>query len=71
MLPRAGRYTVIPRAHGGLVSQLDPVALPTSDAPVLNIANVLTLLRFLLVPVFAWFLLTDSGHDRTWRVGRF
>jgi CDP-diacylglycerol--glycerol-3-phosphate 3-phosphatidyltransferase len=50
------------------VSDLDPVAAPPSDAPILNVANLLTLLRLLLVPVFAWSLLTYSGHDRTWRV---
>jgi CDP-diacylglycerol--glycerol-3-phosphate 3-phosphatidyltransferase len=49
------------------VSDLDPAAAPPSGAPVLNIANLLTLLRCFLVPVFAWSLLTDSGHDRGWR----
>jgi CDP-diacylglycerol--glycerol-3-phosphate 3-phosphatidyltransferase len=50
------------------VSELDPVAAPTGGAPLLNVANALTLLRLLLVPVFAWTLLIDSGDDRTWRI---
>jgi CDP-diacylglycerol--glycerol-3-phosphate 3-phosphatidyltransferase len=50
------------------MSQTDPVATPVGNAPVLNVANLLTLLRLLLVPLFAWTLLTDSGHNRTWRV---
>jgi len=50
------------------MSNLDPVASPPSDAPVLNVANLLTLLRLLLVPVFAWFLFSHGGHDPTWRV---
>lgn len=32
-----------------------------------NIANVLTTLRIVLVPVFAWALLHDGGDDPTWR----
>ena len=34
---------------------------PAPQAPLLNIANVLTMLRILLVPVFVWFLLLDSS----------
>ncbi|MGH3344456.1 MAG: CDP-diacylglycerol--glycerol-3-phosphate 3-phosphatidyltransferase [Carbonactinosporaceae bacterium] len=33
-----------------------------------NLANGLTLLRFLLVPVFAIALFQESGHDTGWRV---
>ena len=50
------------------MSHLDPVAAPSSDAPVVNVANMLTLLRLLLVPFFAWCLLNDSGDNRTWRI---
>lgn len=32
-----------------------------------NIANVLTTLRIVLVPVFAWALLHDDGNSTTWR----
>ncbi len=37
-------------------------------APVGNVANALTVLRLLLVPVFAVLLLHDSGTDAAWRV---
>jgi CDP-diacylglycerol--glycerol-3-phosphate 3-phosphatidyltransferase len=33
-----------------------------------NVANQLTVLRLLLVPVFAWLLLHDGGADDAWRV---
>jgi CDP-diacylglycerol---glycerol-3-phosphate 3-phosphatidyltransferase len=47
----------------------DPLALPV-DARVSNwnIANQLTVLRLLLVPVFAWLLLHDEGSQVRWRV---
>jgi CDP-diacylglycerol--glycerol-3-phosphate 3-phosphatidyltransferase len=32
-----------------------------------NVANALTVLRLLLVPVFGWLLLTDSGSNATFR----
>jgi CDP-diacylglycerol--glycerol-3-phosphate 3-phosphatidyltransferase len=50
------------------MSDLDPVATTPGDAPILNIANVVTLVRLLLVPVFAWTLFVDSGDNDTWRV---
>lgn len=36
-------------------------------APNLNIANVLTTLRIVMVPFFAWALLHDGGDSPTWR----
>jgi CDP-diacylglycerol--glycerol-3-phosphate 3-phosphatidyltransferase len=50
------------------VSNVDPVAAPPSGAPVVNVANLLTLSRFLLVPLFAWCLLAQGGDDPAWRV---
>jgi len=46
---------------------------PASEAraatpPLVNIANALTVLRLLLVPVFAVLLLADSGQTTSWRV---
>ncbi len=35
--------------------------------PVLNIANVLTVVRILMVPFFVWFLLLDDGRDGLFR----
>nr|WP_229686034.1 CDP-diacylglycerol--glycerol-3-phosphate 3-phosphatidyltransferase [Longimycelium tulufanense] len=37
-------------------------------APLLNIANVLTLTRLLLVPVFLLTLFAEGGHDPVWRL---
>ncbi len=36
-----------------------------------NIANALTVLRILMVPVFAWLLLAESGDDTVYRVAAF
>lgn len=41
------------------------------DAPLLNVANALTVLRLLLVPVFVVALLTADGRDLWWRLGAF
>ncbi|GAY09380.1 CDP-diacylglycerol--glycerol-3-phosphate 3-phosphatidyltransferase [Pseudonocardia sp. N23] len=44
---------------------------PPADAaspPVLNIANVLTVVRLLLVPVFLVVLFVDDGHSVAWRL---
>ena len=43
-----------------------PVAARVSN---LNIANQLTILRLLLVPVFAVALLWDDGNSQGWRIG--
>ena len=40
-------------------------------APLLNIANALTVLRLLLVPVFVVVLFTDGGADTRWRLAAF
>ncbi len=39
----------------------------TDRVPNLNIANVLTVLRIVLVPFFAWALLQDDGDSTGWR----
>jgi len=46
----------------------DPAATPPQTARVVNIANGLTLLRLLLVPVFAYALFQQDGQDTAWRV---
>lgn len=48
-----------PTATSPEPSSAPPVAVP---AGVLNIANVLTMVRILLVPVFGWFLLALPHH---------
>ncbi len=45
----------------------DPVAAPLSPASAWNIANALTVLRLLLVPVFVLALFADGGHTDGWR----
>jgi CDP-diacylglycerol--glycerol-3-phosphate 3-phosphatidyltransferase len=40
---------------------------PSPTAPTLNIANVLTVFRLLLVPVFLLALLTEDGTSDGWR----
>ena len=41
------------------------------QAPVLNIANVLTVLRIVLVPVFVAVFFTAGADEPWWRVGAF
>ncbi len=46
----------------------DHVGDPVSSPSVVNVPNGLTVLRLLLVPVFAWLLLRDGGDDSASRV---
>jgi CDP-diacylglycerol--glycerol-3-phosphate 3-phosphatidyltransferase len=46
----------------------DPIAEAPSAASLWNIANALTMLRLLLVPVFAVVLVHDDGHQTAWRI---
>jgi CDP-diacylglycerol---glycerol-3-phosphate 3-phosphatidyltransferase len=47
----------------------DPLADPVAPrASSWNIANYLTVLRLLLVPVFGWALLHDEGTQDSWRI---
>ena len=46
----------------------DPINDPVNTVSDWNIANALTLLRILLVPVFAVVLFTDGGHHSGWRI---
>ncbi|MFI9817181.1 CDP-diacylglycerol--glycerol-3-phosphate 3-phosphatidyltransferase [Saccharothrix variisporea] len=39
--------------------------------PVLNIANVLTMSRLVLVPVFLYLLFAEGGHSYWWRLSAF
>ncbi|MFD5179613.1 CDP-diacylglycerol--glycerol-3-phosphate 3-phosphatidyltransferase [Nocardia sp. NPDC058379] len=38
------------------------------QVPVLNIANVLTIARIVLVPLFVLALFAEGGHDTRWRI---
>ncbi|WP_309230305.1 CDP-diacylglycerol--glycerol-3-phosphate 3-phosphatidyltransferase, partial [Dietzia sp. DQ12-76] len=44
---------------------------PGAEVPLLNIANVLTVLRILLVPVFVVLFFVSDAQDPWWRVGAF
>jgi CDP-diacylglycerol---glycerol-3-phosphate 3-phosphatidyltransferase len=46
----------------------DPAATPPQTARLLNIANAITILRLLLVPVFAVALVHQDGADTGWRI---
>ncbi len=48
--------------------QTDPLA---PRVPVANIANVLTGVRLVLVPVFLVFLFLGDGHETFWRIAAF
>jgi CDP-diacylglycerol--glycerol-3-phosphate 3-phosphatidyltransferase len=47
-----------------------PAAVTATAAPVpiLNLANILTLSRLVLVPVFLFALFADGGHQTLWRL---
>jgi CDP-diacylglycerol---glycerol-3-phosphate 3-phosphatidyltransferase len=49
----------------------DPAATPPQTARVANVANGLTLVRLLLVPVFGWALVQEDGTDTRWRLIAF
>jgi CDP-diacylglycerol--glycerol-3-phosphate 3-phosphatidyltransferase len=49
----------------------DQMGDPVSGAPTVNIANGLTLLRLLLVPLFVAFLIGHGGHSSGWREWAF
>ena len=46
----------------------DHVGDPVQSPSILNVPNALTILRLLLVPVFAWLLLREAGDDTASRV---
>lgn len=54
-----------------MVEAQESVADGSSEASAWNIANVVTMFRILLVPVFAVALLHDDGQDTAWRLGAF
>lgn len=59
-LPESARAAVAPKP--------DPAAVPATTVKVVNIANALTLLRLVMVPVFVVLLINDGGHSSGWRI---
>jgi CDP-diacylglycerol--glycerol-3-phosphate 3-phosphatidyltransferase len=49
----------------------DQMGDPSSDAPVWNIANILTFVRLALVPAFVALLVQNGGHSDGWRTWAF
>jgi CDP-diacylglycerol--glycerol-3-phosphate 3-phosphatidyltransferase len=50
----------------------DPASAETSPtARLVNVANLLTTLRLVLVPVFLFALFADGGHETRWRIAAF
>jgi CDP-diacylglycerol---glycerol-3-phosphate 3-phosphatidyltransferase len=49
------------------VRPAEPLAVPPANVGTWNIANIITLIRMLMVPVFAVLLLQDGGHATSWR----
>ncbi|MGC0363660.1 CDP-diacylglycerol--glycerol-3-phosphate 3-phosphatidyltransferase [Rhodococcus sp. 27YEA15] len=49
----------------------DPLGSHSADTevPLFNIANILTMIRIVLVPVFLLALFADDGHSTGWRLG--
>lgn len=64
--PRAPAPTPVPAVPDGLAG--DPIASPPDPVSAWNIANALTVLRLVLVPVFLVALFWGSGHVTEWRV---
>jgi CDP-diacylglycerol--glycerol-3-phosphate 3-phosphatidyltransferase len=53
---------------GKLPRGIEPAALPADSVRVVNLANALTGLRLVLVPVFAVLLFAEGGHQNGWRI---
>jgi CDP-diacylglycerol--glycerol-3-phosphate 3-phosphatidyltransferase len=53
---------------GKLPRGAEPAAVPATTVSVVNLANALTGLRLVLVPVFAVLLFADDGHSDGWRI---
>jgi CDP-diacylglycerol--glycerol-3-phosphate 3-phosphatidyltransferase len=47
----------------------DPLTDESSPAGLWNLANILTMVRLLLVPVFGVMLAYDGGRSTAWRIG--
>ncbi|WP_443089466.1 CDP-diacylglycerol--glycerol-3-phosphate 3-phosphatidyltransferase [Yinghuangia sp. ASG 101] len=45
----------------------DRLGDPTTSVSIWNAANILTMLRIAIVPLFVYLLVQDGGHDPVWR----
>ncbi|WP_411157271.1 CDP-diacylglycerol--glycerol-3-phosphate 3-phosphatidyltransferase [Nocardia terpenica] len=62
-------WTDATRARANLVSAPAARTVEPSAVPLMNIANILTILRILAVPLFLLALFAAGGHDTAWRIG--
>ncbi|HSP38630.1 MAG TPA: CDP-diacylglycerol--glycerol-3-phosphate 3-phosphatidyltransferase [Frankiaceae bacterium] len=66
--PRSGAGKRPDLRTGKLPRGVEPAALPATTVSIVNLANALTGLRLLLVPVFAVLLFAGDGHQDGWRI---
>ncbi|MFE6858627.1 CDP-diacylglycerol--glycerol-3-phosphate 3-phosphatidyltransferase [Nocardia sp. NPDC057668] len=66
-----GRWADAAPARSGFAPapRTEPGAVEPAAVPLMNIANVLTVLRIVLVPIFLAALFAGDGHDPRWRWG--
>jgi len=60
-----------PADAGGSTAADPPSGVVRREVSVVNLANVLTVMRLALVPVFVAFMLTGGGHAPGWRWAAF
>jgi CDP-diacylglycerol--glycerol-3-phosphate 3-phosphatidyltransferase len=56
------------RARANLVPPQPMRTVEPSAVPLMNIANILTVLRIVIVPIFLLALFAAGGHDTGWRI---
>ncbi|HEX5569425.1 MAG TPA: CDP-diacylglycerol--glycerol-3-phosphate 3-phosphatidyltransferase [Streptomyces sp.] len=59
--------TEIPASAAGGGPMAKPKTAVVRQVSLWNIANILTMVRLLLVPAFVFLVLADGGHDPVWR----
>ncbi|MEU1851076.1 CDP-diacylglycerol--glycerol-3-phosphate 3-phosphatidyltransferase [Streptomyces sp. NPDC019990] len=62
-----GSVSAVPQSDGKPARGGKIAAAAVNQASVWNIANLLTMLRLLLVPAFVALMLADGGYDPAWR----
>ncbi|MBO0853201.1 MAG: CDP-diacylglycerol--glycerol-3-phosphate 3-phosphatidyltransferase [Nocardia sp.] len=61
-------WTEAGRARANVVPPQPKRVMETSAVPLMNIANVLTVLRIVIVPIFLLALFATGGHQTGWRI---
>ncbi|MFT3662649.1 MAG: CDP-diacylglycerol--glycerol-3-phosphate 3-phosphatidyltransferase [Gordonia sp. (in: high G+C Gram-positive bacteria)] len=54
-----------------MTEPVPPAQPPVQTAPLVNVANALTVFRIILVPVFVVVFFVDDGTSASWRIGAF